>query len=80
MTAAVMVSVFMNRKNQAIRIPKTMEFPGVHELEARRDGDLLILRPVRPGWDEFFAMERPDEEFLPERKAVFESDRVEFSK
>jgi antitoxin VapB len=42
------VSIFMNSRNQAIRIPRDMEYQGVSELEIIRDGETLILRPVRP--------------------------------
>ena len=51
------VSVFQTRSNQAIRIPKAMSFPGATELEARREGDILTLRPVRPSWESFFALD-----------------------
>ncbi|MFP3560845.1 AbrB/MazE/SpoVT family DNA-binding domain-containing protein, partial [Paraburkholderia sp. SIMBA_049] len=36
------VSIFKNARNQAIRIPKDMEFEGVTELEIRREGDTLL--------------------------------------
>ncbi len=42
------VAIFKNSHNQAIRIPKDMEFQSVLELEIRKDGDTLILRPARP--------------------------------
>ena len=48
------ISIFMNRSNQAVRIPKDMGFPGVSQLEATRIGDQLILRPIKPSWESFF--------------------------
>jgi len=44
------ISTFKNGKNQAVRLPKDMEFGGVNELEIIKDGDTIILRPVRPNW------------------------------
>ena len=41
------VSIFKNGKNQAIRLPKDMEFNGLSELEIVEEGDTIILRPTR---------------------------------
>lgn len=41
------VSLFRNGRNQAVRIPKDMEFPG-DEAVLRKEGDRLILEPVHP--------------------------------
>ena len=40
------VSIFRCGSNQAICLPKDMEYEGVNELEIIRDGDAIILRPV----------------------------------
>lgn len=40
------VSLFRNGRNQAVRIPVDLELPG-EEATIRREGDLLILEPVR---------------------------------
>lgn len=42
------VSIFKNGNNRAIRLPRDMDFEGVSELEIVREGDSIILRPVRP--------------------------------
>ncbi len=42
------VSIFRNNRNQAIRLPRDMEFQGVTELTIERHGDTIVLRPVRP--------------------------------
>jgi len=78
------VSIFMNRSNQAIRIPKAMGFPGVTQLEATRMGDELILRPVKPSWESFFEKwsGQGDEEFftrLEESHDVLEYRPVDFT-
>ena len=38
------VSIFRNNRNQAIRLPKDLEFPGVTELSIEREGDAIVLR------------------------------------
>ena len=47
------VSVFRNNRNQAIRLPKDLAFPGVTELTIEKRGDTIMLRPVRPSWISF---------------------------
>jgi antitoxin VapB len=41
------VKLFMNGRNQAVRIPREFELPG-EEAIMHRDGDRLILEPVPP--------------------------------
>ncbi|MBR8128516.1 type II toxin-antitoxin system VapB family antitoxin [Burkholderia ambifaria] len=71
------VSIFKNARNQAIRIPKDMEFEGVTELEIRREGDTLLLRPVRPTWLSLASEPHADADFLVERPAVVELGRFD---
>jgi antitoxin VapB len=69
------VSVFKNGKNQAIRLPIDMAFEGVAELEIRRDGDTITLRPVRPSWTSLRDAAAPaDADFLQERTAVVDDE------
>ena len=42
------VRLFRNGRNQAVRIPREFELEG-EEAVMRRDGDRLILEPVRKG-------------------------------
>lgn len=69
------VAIFRNSRNQAIRIPKDMEFQGVVELEIRKDGDTLILRPARPSWTSLQSLPPTDRDFLTERQDVIEEGR-----
>jgi antitoxin VapB len=69
------VSIFRNNSNQAIRIPRDMEFQGVAELEIQRKGDSLILRPARPSWESLHDVPVADDDFLAERPDVIEEDR-----
>ncbi|MEE9335150.1 MAG: AbrB/MazE/SpoVT family DNA-binding domain-containing protein [Granulosicoccaceae bacterium] len=42
------VRLFRNGRNQAVRIPREFEFDG-EEAIMRKDGDCLILVPIRTG-------------------------------
>jgi antitoxin VapB len=71
------VSIFRNNRNQAIRLPKDFEFQGVTELTIEKQGDTILLRPVRPDWLSF--AEEPEAEgnrdFLRERPDLIEEGR-----
>lgn len=69
------VSIFKNSRNQAIRIPRDMEYQGVSELEIIRDGETLILRPIRPSWSSLRDVPPADSDFLTERQDVIEEGR-----
>ncbi len=62
-----LVSLFKSNRNQAVRIPKDMEFPeGVKKLLVRRVGETLILTPPENFWDSFF--DEPGLKDFPERE------------
>lgn len=69
-------SLFKNGSNQAVRLPKEFEFHGISEVEIIREGDALILRPVRKSWTSFAQVEKADDDFLIERPALIEDGRV----
>jgi len=69
------VSIFKNGNNRAIRLPKDLDFEGVHELEIRREGDAIILRPVKPSWESFRTLGKADADFLRDRPEVIEEGR-----
>lgn len=69
------VSIFKNSRNQAIRIPKDMEFQGILELEIVKDGDTLTLRPARPSWTSLQTVAPADQDFLTERVDVIDEGR-----
>jgi len=64
------VSIFRNGNNRAIRLPRDLDFDGVSELEIVREGDSIILRPVRPTWGSFVSGEKADPDFMAEREDV----------
>ena len=70
------VSIFRNNRNQAVRLPKDFEFPGVTELTIERQGDTLVLRPVRPSWTSFVDEPRADVDFLRDRPELIEEGRL----
>lgn len=69
------VSIFKNGNNRAIRLPRDLDFDGVSELEIVREGDSIILRPVRPTWSSFVQLDRADPEFMAEREDVVSDER-----
>lgn len=59
--------LFMNGRSQAVRLPKEFRFEG-DEVEIRRVGEGVLLRPVRPDWESFFSEESAfDENWLEDR-------------
>ena len=72
------VSIFKNGNNRAIRLPRDLDFEGVSKLEIIREGDSIILRPVRPTWSSFAQLEKADADFLVEREDVV-SDEGRFN-
>jgi len=64
------VSIFKNGVNQAIRLPKDLAFEGITELEIVKQGDSIILRPIRPTWQSLVDVDKADADFLSERPDV----------
>jgi len=60
------VRLFRNGRNQAVRIPVEFELPG-DEAIMRRDGDRLVIEPVRKrGLIDLLKTMKPLEEGFPE--------------
>lgn len=74
MTVMRTVSIFKNGKNQAVRLPKDLQFDGVSELEISKDGDTITLRPVRPDWLSFAQIDKADNDFLTEREDIISDE------
>ncbi len=68
------VSIFKNGQNQAVRLPKDMEFDGVSELEIVKNGDSITLRPLRPSWASFAGLPKANEDFLQDRTPVISDE------
>ncbi|MGP6487414.1 type II toxin-antitoxin system VapB family antitoxin [Duffyella gerundensis] len=59
---------FKNGHNRAICLPRDVDFNGVNKREIIREGDSIILRPVRPTWSSFTQLEKADVDFMAERE------------
>ncbi|HHR6129384.1 TPA: type II toxin-antitoxin system VapB family antitoxin [Providencia alcalifaciens] len=70
------VAVFKNGNNRAVRLPKDIDFEGVNELEISREGNRIILRPVKPNWLSLKDEDKADKDFLLEREDVIEDGRI----
>ncbi|EAO1992438.1 AbrB/MazE/SpoVT family DNA-binding domain-containing protein [Salmonella enterica] len=68
------VSIFKNGNNRAIRLPRDLDFEGVSELEIVREGNSIILCPVRPNRGSFARLEKSDPDFMAEREDVVSDD------
>ncbi|MCL2022672.1 MAG: AbrB family transcriptional regulator [Betaproteobacteria bacterium] len=53
-----------------------MDFENVAELEIRREGNTIILRPIKPSWESFSTLGKADANFLDERLDVIAESRV----
>jgi antitoxin VapB len=71
-------SLFKNGRNQAVRLPKELEFVGISEVEIHKQGNSIIITPIRKNWTSFSNVPQADENFLLERADVLEDRRVEF--
>jgi antitoxin VapB len=50
-------SIFRNGANQAVRLPQEMSFSeAVKEVRIRRQGDSLLISPIKPDWALFFSL------------------------
>ena len=68
------VSIFRNGRDQAVRLPKDMEFEGINELEIVKEGDSIILRPARPDWLSFANNKKADAEVMTQREDVISDE------
>lgn len=71
-------SLFKNGRNQAVRLPKELEFTGINKVEIRKQGNSIVITPVRRSWKSFADVSQADADFLQEREDEFEQGRVEF--
>jgi antitoxin VapB len=53
-----------------------MELRDVSEVEIRRDGNSIIITPVRKNWSSFVDTDTADEDFLSAREPLIDADRV----
>ena len=59
--------IFMNGRSQAVRLPKEFRFD-CDEVYISKQGDQVVISPVKPGWDDFFTQSSAfDDSYLAER-------------
>ena len=50
-------SIFRNGANQAVRLPQELRFSEtVKEVRIRKQGDSLLISPIKPDWTSFFSL------------------------
>jgi antitoxin VapB len=74
----ITAKLFKNGQNQAIRIPKDFEFKGVNEVSICKEGDRIIIEPVRKSWLSYAELPMADADFMSERPEIFDDERVKF--
>jgi antitoxin VapB len=74
----ITAKLFKNGQNQAIRIPKDFEFKGVNEVSIRKEGDRIIIEPVRKSWLSYAELPKAGADFMSERPEIFDDERVKF--
>jgi antitoxin VapB len=62
-------SIFRNGANQAVRLPQELRFSDeVKEVRIRKQGDALLISPIKPNWATFFCLTTDvPEDFLAPR-------------
>ena len=70
--------LFRNGKNQAVRLPRQFEFEGVNEVDIRKEGNAIVLLPVRKNWVSYAALPAADEDFMAARPSLLDHERVVF--
>ena len=58
-------TVFKTNKTQAVRLPKAVAFPDhVKKVEITKQGDALLITPIKSSWDEFFSTPGIGDDFM----------------
>jgi antitoxin VapB len=71
-------AIFRNGRNQAVRLPQDLKFPDkVKEVRVRKQGDSILLSPVKPDWASFFALDvQVPDDFLTRRDDSSPQERI----
>lgn len=68
--------LFVNGRSQAVRIPRSLAFKGISEVTLRREGNKLILEPLRKTWTSLSEAGTAEDDFMSGRPDLMEPDRV----
>ena len=69
-------SIFRNGANQAVRLPQELRFSeAVKEVRIRKQGDSLVISPIKPDWASFFslAIDVPEDFLEPQDRSAPQS-------
>ena len=69
-------SLFKYGNTQAVLLPKEFEFVGATEVQISRNGDTIVLKPIRKPWTSLIGADRADEDFLSNREDVIEEHQA----
>ena len=69
-------SLFQNRRNQAVRIPREFEFTGGKTVEIERKGEELLIRPAKRQRAPFISLLGMNSEIVPERTPAADPERL----
>ncbi len=70
---ATKAKIFINGRNQAVRIPRELEFKGVDAVSIEKQGNSIVLSPVRSTWSSYQDEDRADEDFMRIRPRLIKS-------
>ncbi|MDC0598541.1 type II toxin-antitoxin system VapB family antitoxin [Gammaproteobacteria bacterium] len=70
---SIRAKLFVNGRNQAVRIPKELEFKGVDAITIEKKGNALILMPARKTWESFAELSAADQDFMVLRPRLMKS-------
>ncbi len=70
--------LFRNGKNQAVRLPKQFEFEGINEVNIRKEGNAIVLLPVRKDWVSYATLPAAEADFMVARPSLLDEKRVDF--
>ena len=70
-------TVFVNNRNQAVRLPLDVRLPeGVQKVDIRVKGNERIIAPLGQTWESFFlGGPKVSDDFLPERSTQNQPER-----
>ena len=70
--------LFKNGKNQAVRLPRQFEFTGIDKVLIRKEGDSIVLIPIRKTWASYADLPSADDDFMSHRPSLMDDKRVDF--
>ncbi|MEX0732139.1 MAG: type II toxin-antitoxin system VapB family antitoxin [Aquisalimonadaceae bacterium] len=66
--------LFINGRNQAVRLPRELEFKGTDEVSIYQVGTRLVIEPKRRSWLDIANAPAVDDEFMKERPSLLSGE------